>query len=125
MEKLRCPRMIKHAAEKIALIGGVMNAIRSGDLSPAEADELRAHYGLKPKGGLKTRNFWKGEVAGAAGGTIGSRIGGAVGGRPGLYVGTLAGEVGSAWLNGNKWTRGNLEKIRARNANLNNKYNKA
>lgn len=97
------------------IIPGAVGAARASGLSADEAQELRGHYGLKPKRGLKTRSFWRsaamGTLGGAAGGMVGAPFGATATG-----LGGLAGTIGGTIYGSNKYTKGNLRKIRAEKA---------
>lgn len=97
------------------IIPGAVGAVRASDLSADEAQELRRHYGLKPKRGLKTRSFWRSAIMGTLGGAAGGMVG-APFGATATGLGGLAGTIGGTIYGSNKYTKGNLRKIRAEKA---------
>lgn len=111
----------KKNIRKTASASGIVNMLRASDLSKQEADELRQHYGLKPKGGLKTRAFWRGtahEALGAAAGSgvggLAGSIGGPVGRAAGASLGGIAGGLYFGLGSGKKYSRQGLNDIRNR-----------
>lgn len=108
----------KTAAElmdKKAFIG----AWRAGNLSGAEADALRSHYGLAPDANLALRNIGRSSVGSALGsipGVVTSALG-ASRRSPALTLGGLAGSalgsLGGSVLATNKYSKGNAQRVMA------------
>jgi hypothetical protein len=113
---MKTPIMVKVAAlQKIAFVSGLLGAIRADQLSPQEVKELREYYGLKPKGGLKTRSYWKTNAHAAAGGLLGTAAGYGLGRVPAALGGT-AGMIAGAIHASNKYSPQGYAKIK-RNKN--------
>jgi len=79
----------------LTLGAAILSSMRAGRLKPHEADELRGHYGLKPKGGVKSRAFGRGFVGSLVGGTLGAMAGIGLGRKAGRGAAILGGNIGA------------------------------